>query len=618
MMNGREKYATILLVDDKPANLLSLENLLEETGRRFVKASSGKEALKFTLSEDVDLIILDVQMPEMDGFEVAEILRSNKRTKDIPIIFASAEKKEHKFMMRGFDEGAVDYLYKPLDSELTKAKVAVLVKMQQQRKELLEKNQSLEKAAMLINNAADIIGIFDPVSLHFEEVNHAFSVILGYSRKEVIEHSIAGYLPADDLAKLHNLRNKPHQDRYSIELRMNAKDGTLKWLHWNIAIKNNKWFVNAMDVTRIKEVERVKNYVATVVKQSKDAIYIYDQEGSIISWNKGAEKIYGFREFEALNMKIWNIIPDYIQPDTQKLFNQILDGKKIEAQETKRITKMGKLVDVLFSASLITDMTDQKKSIAITEQDITQQKIYNDQIDRLNQELQRNLKQLEYTNKELESFSYSVSHDLRAPLRAILGNAQALEEDYGSEMNEDMKGLLTRVQKNGSKMSQQIEDLLNFSRLGKKEIERIEINMEKMVHDIIREMNESAPHKALFAITPLPPVMADQSLMSHVLSNLISNAIKYSSKKENPKIHIGAEQKNSEHIYYVKDNGAGFDMKYAGKLFSAFQRLHRQDEFEGTGIGLAIVSRIITRHGGRVWAEAKVDEGAAFYFTLPA
>ena len=525
--------------------------------------------------------------------------------------------KEHKFIMRGYDEGAVDYLFKPLNSELTKAKVAVLLNMQQQKKELKEKNQSLEKAAMLINNSADIIGILDPVSLHFEEVNQAFSAILGYSRNEVIEHSLADYLPDEDLARMQQMKSKHQQDRHSIELRMYAKDKTLKWLHWNITAKNNKWFVNAMDITRLKEVERVKNYVATVVKQSTDAIYIYDQEGSIISWNKGAEKIYGYKEFEALHMKIWNIIPDFILPDTQQLFSQVLAGERIEAHETKRITKTGQLVDVLFSASVITDATDQRQSIAITERDITQQKIDNEQIRKLNEELQFNLHQLKNANKELESFSYSVSHDLRAPLRAILGHAGALEEEYGAAMNEDMKGLLVRVIKNGEKMGQQIDDLLNFSRLGKKEIERTEINMEKMVHDIIRDLNETMPHRASIGVGALPPLRADKSLLGHVLNNLIGNALKYSSKKENPKVEIGSEQKNGEVIYHVKDNGAGFDMKYAGKLFGAFQRLHRQEEFEGTGIGLAIVNRIITRHGGRVWAESTLNEGATFFFTLP-
>jgi len=149
----------ILLVDDRPANILALEKMLEKKDRTFLNATTGNEALKLALSREIDLIILDVQMPAMDGFEVAQILQSNNRTKDIPIIFASAERKEHKFMMKGFEEGAVDYLYKPLDSDVTKAKVSVLLKLQRQKKELIEKNIHLERSALLINNSADIIGI---------------------------------------------------------------------------------------------------------------------------------------------------------------------------------------------------------------------------------------------------------------------------------------------------------------------------------------------------------------------------------------------------------------------------------------------------------------------------
>jgi PleD family two-component response regulator len=170
-----QRKSVVLLVDDRPANILVLEKLLEKNDRIFLTAASGQEALKLALSKEIDLIILDVQMPEMDGFEVSQILKSNKRTNDIPIIFASAEKKEHKFMMKGFEEGAVDYLFKPLDPEITKAKVAVLLKLQMQKKELIEKNISLERSALLINNSADIIGIIDASTLRFQEVNQAFT-----------------------------------------------------------------------------------------------------------------------------------------------------------------------------------------------------------------------------------------------------------------------------------------------------------------------------------------------------------------------------------------------------------------------------------------------------------
>src|ERR1700739_576715 len=169
----KKSKASILIVDDNQANLVALENMLETSDRTLLIANNGKDALKITLNKDIDLIILDVQMPDMDGFEVAQILKSNKRTRDIPIIFASAEKKEHKFMVKGYEEGAIDYLFKPLDREIAKAKVAVLLQIQLQKKELIEKNILLEKHALLINNSADIISIIDTATFKIEEVNKA-------------------------------------------------------------------------------------------------------------------------------------------------------------------------------------------------------------------------------------------------------------------------------------------------------------------------------------------------------------------------------------------------------------------------------------------------------------
>jgi len=382
-----DSEVTILIVDDKPANIFALEKLLEKPERVLISATSGKDGLKIALSKKIDLVILDVQMPEMDGFEVAKILKSNKRTKDVPIIFASAEKKERHSIMKGFEEGAVDYLSKPLDPEVTKAKVAVLLKIQLQKKQLIEKNLSLEQA------------------------------------------------------------------------------------------------------------------------------------------------------------------------------------------------------DV--------------------------------QIKQLNLELQKNLVQLETANKELESFSYSVSHDLRTPLRILNGHSSILLEDYGDKFDDEAKRLLQSIQGNVNKMNKLIDDLLRLSKLGRQEVERSEINVGKLVQDIIIEINSSTHHNANIILNPLLPVYADHSLLTQVWINLISNAIKYSAKKENPKVEINCLKQNGEMVYSVKDNGAGFNMAYADKLFGVFQRLHKPAEFEGTGVGLAIVKRVVGKHGGRVWAEGKPDEGATFYFSLP-
>ncbi|MEX2231088.1 MAG: PAS domain S-box protein [Cyclobacteriaceae bacterium] len=611
-----QQTATLLLVDDKPANLLALKSLLEKQGRIILQAMNGNDALKIALNKPVDLIILDVQMPDLDGFEVAQFLKSNKKTKNIPIIFASAEKTEHQSMMKGFEEGAIDYLSKPLNPEITKAKVSVLLKIQQQKKELLEKNSSLEKSALLINNSADIIGIVDGVTLKIEEINQAFSVLLGYPREEIQGTSLVFFLDNEDRTRIQHLSTFK-KERLSFETRVYCKNRSTKWLDWNVVVKADKWYVNARDITEIKEVEKVRNYLATVVKQSNDAIYIHDYEGKIISWNEGAERIYGYSESEALRMKVWNIIPDFLQPDTQDIFTQIFAGEKVQSLETKRVTKHGKFVDVMFSASVITDPGSQQKSIAITEKDVTQQKIADERIRLLNSDLQRNVLQLEETNKDLESFSYSVSHDLRAPLRAINGNARILEEDYLDKLDENAKKVLGNVNSNVKRMDRLIEDLLAFSKIGKKEVLKSRIDTESQVKSVIADIGSVVQRKADITVNELLPAFGDPSLLTQVWTNLISNAVKYSGKTKSPKIEIGSITEEDKIVYYVKDNGAGFDMKYAERLFGAFQRLHDQSEFEGTGIGLAIVKRIITKHGGQIWAEAKPDEGATFYFTIP-
>lgn len=226
--------------------------------------------------------------------------------------------------------------------------------------------------------------------------------------------------------------------------------------------------------------------------------------------------------------------------------------------------------------------------------------------------------QLEATNKELESFSYSVSHDLRSPLRAIEGFTQILEEDYGSNLDTEGQRLLTVVKDNARKMSMLIDDLLALSRLGRQAIKPVEINMDDMVKEALEEvlLHTETKHPE-FVIHALPNARADRILMRQVWINLLSNAIKFSSAKAKPLVEIGSQAEGTEIVYYVRDNGAGFDMQYYDKLFTVFQRLHQPDKFPGTGIGLAIINRVINRHGGRVWADGKIDEGATFYFTLP-
>jgi light-regulated signal transduction histidine kinase (bacteriophytochrome) len=242
--------------------------------------------------------------------------------------------------------------------------------------------------------------------------------------------------------------------------------------------------------------------------------------------------------------------------------------------------------------------------------DITERK-------KLQDEVALRTSQMEKANKELEAFSYSVSHDLRTPLRAVSGYSIMLKEDYEGKLDSEGNRILGNIVANARMMGQLIDDLLAFARLGKKELVNSVIDMQLLTTRVVNELLQHEDKDYDIRIGILPPVEGDSGMLKQVLMNLVSNAIKYSSKKERPIIEIGATDEETRIIYYVKDNGVGFDMAYAGKLFGVFQRLHSQEEFEGTGVGLALVKRIMDKHKGEVWGEGVEDSGAVFYFSLP-
>jgi signal transduction histidine kinase len=246
-----------------------------------------------------------------------------------------------------------------------------------------------------------------------------------------------------------------------------------------------------------------------------------------------------------------------------------------------------------------------------------------DEIQRLNSELEervrRRTEQLEAVNKELEAFTYSVSHDLRAPLRGMSGFARVLEEDYGDRLDDDGRRYLEIIKSNAAQMGQLIDDLLSLSRLGRQPLKATSLSLAQLAKDAYRDVAGEAEVKGRqieFTAEALPNCRGDANLIRQVFVNLLSNAVKFTGHSSPARITVGSQQANGETIIFVRDNGAGFDMKYANKLFGVFQRLHGREDFAGTGVGLAIVKRIVDRHGGRVWAEGEPGKGATFYFTL--
>jgi hypothetical protein len=257
-------------------------------------------------------------------------------------------------------------------------------------------------------------------------------------------------------------------------------------------------------------------------------------------------------------------------------------------------------------------------SIAII-RDVTERRRMELQIRALNEDLERRVAErtaeLERTNQELDSFAYSVSHDLRAPLRAISGFLHQLREKTAKALGQEERGLMDRIGRNAEHMSDLIDDLLNLSRVGRTDIRRIQVDLGVLAAEAVANASAAYPRTVVSAM-PLPRVACDAALLRQVFENLVDNAFKYSGKADSPRVEIGMETRSGKNVYFVRDNGVGFDMQHASKLFEVFQRLHSASQFSGTGVGLAIVKRIIERHGGRIWAESAPDAGATFYFTL--
>lgn len=361
-----------------------------------------------------------------------------------------------------------------------------------------------------------------------------------------------------------------------------------------------------------------------ILDNALDAFIAINEKGEIVEWNRQAENIFGWPQSAVAGKLLSDtIIPEryreahrnglqrFLSTGHHQLLNRLVeiealrrDGNEFPVELS--IIPIWRAGECLFSASL---------------RDITERQRAKDELQRFASELETRVAQrtvqLDATNKELEGFSYSVSHDLRVPLRAIDGFSRILEEDYANRLDEEGKRVIKVVRESCQKMSRLIDDLLSFSRLGRTPLSMDEVDMTSTVSEAIRELTAAGVMVPPIVIDALPATYCDRQLILQVWLNLLSNAVKFSSRQASPAIRAGGEAGTSENIYHVADNGAGFDMQYYDKLFGVFQRLHSADEFPGTGVGLAIVQRIVVRHGGRVWAEGKVDAGATFYFSLP-
>ncbi len=495
---------------------------------------------------------------------------------------------------------------------------------------------------------------------NYTDVNTAAALITGYSKTELLSMNLIELIPSDgrDAAGKH-FQKVVKTGQSSGELSFIKKNGSLcYWLVDAVKLSDNRFLGFVTDITDRKQFEEKLLKLSRTVEISPFAIVIADLEGKIEYVNKELLITGGFEDdSKIIGQPIFMFSNEEgIKRLQQEIIPALLSGKQWRGEVMVK-RKDGSIFPAEMNCSVILDENGKPKNLLsyysnITERKQAEQELakYRKNLENVVQERTKELEikntkvtesqqalaflledmnesseklrisneQLELANKEMEAFSYSVSHDLRAPLRAIDGFTRILMDDYVTNFDAEGKRIGSIIQLNARKMGQLIDDLLAFSRVGRTSLSSSEIDMKNMVNAVYHETTTSEDRKRVkFTIGDLTKVEGDTNMMRHVWMNLISNAIKFSAHRKQVLISVSCQIEENKLTYCIKDNGAGFNMKYKDKLFGVFQRLHSEKEFEGTGVGLALVQRIINRHGGEVWANGEVDKGATFYFSLP-
>jgi len=470
-------------------------------------------------------------------------------------------------------------------------------------------------------DAVNIVRLSDGLCI---ESNAGFTEITGWARDEVIGRTMADIKVWFDPAERKRLMESVRRDSHcrSMEFRFVKKDGTVRWGLISASLLDVDGEQCVLSVSRdIDERKRMEDRLRTLslaVEQSPVSIVITDPGGSIEYVNPRFEAVSGYARGEVTGQNPRILKSGMISSSTYEgLWATITAGREWHGELCNR-RKNGELYWELASISPLLDENGRIAHFIGVKEDITERKQAEQAIRELNEGLERRVGErtveLEQSNKEMESFSYSISHDLRTPVRALLGYSEILLREHREGLDEQGARLLGRIAENSRRMADMIDDLLRLSRVGRDSLNRERVDLDAVTREVVAAHAGDFPRTAV-AIAALPPADCDRGLIRQVLDNLIGNALKYSGKAASPRVEVGAETQGSDTVYFVRDNGIGFDMAYAGKLFGIFHRL-TPAEFPGTGVGLVIVKRIIERHGGRVWADARPGEGATFRFTL--
>lgn len=546
------------------------------------------------------------------------------------------------------------------------------MRRENQIKQLCENTENLKKSEklyrLLTESMKDVVWILDTETMHFRYISPSVEKLRGFTPEEVMAVSAYSALsPQSEITVKNNIlalsdayrQGKIPEDQYFTEdIEQPCKDGSTVWTEaitrFSINPDNNHVEVRGVtrDISARKKAELEREQALEALRKSDesyrqifehaaDGIFITDQQGQFLAVNASACARLGYSLQEILKRSLPELV---VTDQALNLSSQII--------EIKMRHKHGTLIDVEASQQclpdgrvqiVVRDITQRKIAEAQTQTAYTQMeemlrskdrsrlamlsliedlKKTEEKLRLLNSELEDRVAvrtvQLEASNKELEAFAYSVSHDLRAPLRAIDGFSQILVQEYNDKLDAEGQHIIDVIRSSAKNMDHLITDLLSLSHVSRSELKHTPIDMADLAKSVFYELaNSETQKKTSLQIDPLPAASGDPTLLRQVWVNLISNAIKYSAPKPECSIQIGSRQEADELIYIIKDNGVGFNPKYKARLFGVFSRLHKAEQFEGTGVGLAIVQRIIMRHGGKVWAESELGQGATFYFSLP-
>lgn len=491
------------------------------------------------------------------------------------------------------------------------------------------------------------IGLVSSPGRMLLQVNEYLCNMIGYTGEELIGKSSRVLYPTDEEFEYvgrEKYRQIQEQGVGTVETRWKRKDGgvidvILSSAPINVSNLSLGVTFTALDITERKRAEEAllesEKRFRTIFKNAADGILLADiQEKIFYDSNPAMCTMLGYSPEEIKSLSVYSIHPKEDLPHVIEQFEKLARGQIKIALNIPILKKDGSVFYADISSSPVT-MAGKQSLIGIF-RDITERKRTEQEVRRMNEELEQKVsdrtaevqrvnealheraRALEYANKELEAFSYSVSHDLRAPLRHINGFVELLNQRTGETLDEESRHYLKVIAGSAKSMSMLIDDLLAFSRMGRTEFKGAKFSLGQLVQEAIRDLDEEMKGRNIdWKIAALPEVYGDRSMMKLVFINLLSNALKFTHTRKTAKIEIGVTAGERDFTFSIRDNGVGFNMNYADKLFGVFQRLHKKEEFEGTGIGLANVRRIITRHGGRTWAEGKSNKGATFYFTLP-